>query len=419
MASMAIPLVIAGYPLVETLRTCQLQTAPTGAMRYGRAPIGCLSKSARQWTHEDRDIVTPANDLLYFSAWVNLKERPACLTVPAVAGRYFVVELLDAYTENFHNLGARNVPPEGGKVCLTGPSTTATPDSGHMRVQCPTDLVWIVGRVLVSGTEDLEAAREILDGFRLESSGALPGSVRFWHETGDAALDFFANFLQGLDDFPVPGESRETMDFLLVALGLQKRQPEGLTSMNPRAQEGLRAAFANAMAIIEAHTVSQVSKSWGYTTRLGKWNGNLLLRATAAMKGLGALCAEETIYALSDFDEASEPLTGARRYTMQFPAGALPPADAFWSVTLYGEDRFLIDNPIARYSVGDRTEGLIFDSDGSLTIPIQHAPPPTHSSNWLPAPAGAFYLILRCYHPRDELLKGRYVVPALKQVVTK
>lgn len=419
-AAMATPLVIAGYPLVETLRTCRVQTAVSKASGYGRAPFGQISASDHLWTHADRDIVTPANDLLYFCAWINLADAPALITVPPAGGRYFVIELLDAYTENFINLGIRNVPPQGARYVLHGPSTPAAATAaaaaaGAIATACPTSLVWLLGRVLVSGEADLAAAREYMERFTLDSRSTLPASVRLWQDSGDAAPDFFANLLHGMADFPAPAGGGD-LSALVTALGFKPGDGAAPAGANSRVQEGLRAAYAQGMHIIEAHTVSQTRKPWGYTTRLGRWNGSLLLRATTAMKGLGALCAEETIYAMADFDHEGEPLNGSHRYALRFASGGLPPADAFWSVSLYGADRYFVDHPARRHAVGDRTAGLTYDADGALTIPISHERPLSHAANWLPAPAAPFYLILRLYHPRAEVLSGRYVIPPVMRV---
>jgi hypothetical protein len=377
--------------------------------------MGQFSYSDHIWTHLDRDVVTPANDLLYFCAWVNLKHTPAWLTAPAPTGRYFVVELLDAYTENFMNVGTRKVPAGGGRFMLTGPSTPSQEPEDAVQIACPTDLVWLLGRVLVSGDADFEAAQQFMQGFTLQSPGGRPQSVQDWRDTGDAALDFFANLLQGAQEFPPPPGSGD-LSALHTALGLPPGDIDKLARSNARVLEGLRVAYRNGMQIIEAHTTSQTRKAWGYSTKLGRWGGNLLMRATTAFKGLGALSAEETIYAMADFDSAGLPLTGAQAYTLHFPPGQLPPADAFWSVTLYGEDRYFAANAIGRYAIGDRTEGLLLDDDGGLTLNIQHQAPPGREPNWLPTPAGSFYLILRCYQPREALLTGRYAIPPVQRV---
>lgn len=418
-AALATPLVIAGIPLIESIRTCRVQTAG-GPPGYGRAPMGRISASDHLWTDRDRDIVTPANDLLYFCAWINLAGAPAILSAPATTGRYFVMELLDAWTENFINLGTRNVPATGASFALAGPSTSGPLPVGTTRVDCPTDLVWLIGRVLVTGEDDLAAARAFMQGFRLASPvTALPACVRAWQEGGDPALDFFANLMRAAHEYPAPaidGKPGFDAHALWRALGFDPADPDSLARANSRIHAGLKAAYADGMAVVEAHTKSQGRKPWGYTTRLGKWRGNLLLRATTALKGLGALAAEETIYAMADFDRDGEGLDGAHDYVLRFAPGALPPADAFWSVSLYGEDRYFVVNPIGRFALGDRTLGLTFDADGSLSIPIQHARPTQHAKNWLPAPAGRFYLILRLYHPREEFLSGRYTIPPVARV---
>ena len=141
-----------------------------------------------------------------------------------------------------------------------------------------------------------------------------------------------------------------------------------------------------------------------------------MVRAAAAMKGLGGLAPDEAVYAMSDYDADGERLEGRHRYVLRFAAHELPPAAAFWSVSLYGEDFYFVANPIRRYAIGDRTKGLAPEADGSLTIDIQHELPARGQSNWLPAPPGRFYLILRMYHPTEEVLTRRYRIPAVRRV---
>ncbi|AGW90400.1 hypothetical protein N234_10195 [Ralstonia pickettii DTP0602] len=413
-AAAAVPLVIYGYPLLETLRTCRLQTAVSEATGYGRAPVNTLSASERQWTHEDRDIVTPANDLLYFCGWVNLADGPVTLRVPPLPqrDRYYVVELLDAHTNNFENLGPRNVPAEGGTVTLVGPGQTA---AGTHVVTCPTSLVWLLGRVLVQGPDDLGAVHAFERGFALDAPGrALPRCVSAWHETGNDGLDFFQNLFNALREFP-PAERELGAFTLLRKAGLKPEDEVEVASLRPDIRAGLENAYRQAMQLIEAHTRSQGRKSWGYSLKLGVYGDDWLQRACTAMKGLGALRADEAIYAMADFDADGEPLNGAHAYELRFPPGMLPPAQAFWSVSLYGEDRFFSANEIGRYAVGDRTPGLSMEPDGGLVIPISHRRP-AQPENWLPAPAGPFYLILRLYHPAPAFIEGQYRIPAVRRV---
>ena len=414
-AAAALPLVIYGYPLIETLRTCRVQTSVEAATGYGRAPVNVLSASTRQWTHEDRDIVTPANDLLYFCGWIDLSDGPVTLQVPPLSepDRYYVVELLDAHTNNFENLGPRNVPAEGAAVKLVGPGQQA---GAGRAVACPTSLVWLIGRVLVQGEQDLPAAHAFEQGFRLDAPaiGRQPQCVRLWRETGDAALDFFHNLFQALREFPPSPEERGLLT-LLRRLGIRLEDEVDIAALRPAVQAGLVSAYRQGMDLIEAHTRSQGRKSWGYSLKLGVYGDDWLMRATTAMKGLGALRADEAVYAMADFDADGQPLTGAGTYELRFPAGHLPPAQAFWSVSLYGEDRFFTANAIGRYAIGDRTPGLRYEDDGSLAIAISHARPAS-IDNWLPAPAGPFYLILRLYHPSPAFIAGQYVIPPVRRI---
>lgn len=414
-AAAALPLVIYGYPLIETLRTCRLQTSVDAPTRYGRAPMNMLSASARQWTHEDRDIVTPANDLLYFCGWLNLADGPVTIHVPALpdADRYYVVELLDAHTNNFANLGPRNVPREGANVEIVGPGQRG---SGVHVVEAPTTLVWIIGRVLVTGPDDLARANAFEQGFQVAQSAgpARPASVAQWQDTGDAGVDFFQNLFRAMRDFP-PSAQEQGLFTLLRKVGLRLEDDAEVAALRPSIVNGLRSAYAQGMALIEAHTRSQGHKAWGYSMRLGIYGDDWLLRACTAMKGLGALRADEAVYAMADFDADGAPLHGQHRYELRFAPGMLPPAEAFWSVSLYGEDRYFSANEIGRYAVGDRTPGLRMEPDGTLVIPIGHARP-ADDANWLPAPDGPFYLILRLYHPSAGFIAGQYTIPAVRRI---
>lgn len=407
----ATPLAIYGYPLVEVMRTCALHTRPDATSPL-RAPFNTIHASMRRWTHEDRDIVTPANDFLYLNGWIDLSAGPVTLDIPAAeAGRYFVIELLDAFTNNFVNLSARTLGKDAWRVVLHLPEQQPEGEAQHT-VACPTALVWLLGRVLVTGDADLPAAQRMAAGFRLSGTRTDgPACVSAWCNTGDAALDFFQNLFNALRD--VPPRADETGLFgLLARAGLRYDEAVDIAALPLVTQHGLRLAYAEAMRLIEAHTQSRARRNWGYSVQLGQYGSDYLLRACTAMKGLGALSADEAVYALADFDETGQRLDGTHGYELVFAPGGLPPVDALWSLSLYGADRFFVGNPIGRHAIGDRTPGLQYDADGGLRIVIQHDAP-SSSANWLPAPAAPFYLILRFYHPRAEFLDGRYTIPAI------
>jgi len=432
---------IYGYPLMEVWRTCRQQTllgdlpSESGSDIRG-LPFNTLHHSPRPSTHEDRDVVTPANDLLYSLAWIHLADGPVLLTVPSSrkhGGRYFVLALYDAHTENFANLGARNCSLEGETVLLTGPSSTIPEHLAHYRaIPCPTNLVWLIGRTVTGDTTDRPAARALQADIALTPAPGTPANTRpkaidqWVGQAYDAmtalseqsrpletiAADFFTNFCHILHE--TPGRTEDSgllawfgkaglhpslaMQWQQLAEPVRKGLIEGM-------QDGVCTMLATAAGI-------QRPQPWRMTATTGRYGSEYLGRALTAYLGLGALATDEAIYAAAHFDANCQPLTGEKRYTLHFAADNLPPAEAFWSVTLYDADRFLYGNPITRHAIGDRTPGLHYESDGSLQIDISHRPPVNGTANWLPAPTGRFYLILRMYWP-DERIKG-WNIPALQ-----
>ena len=411
----AVPAFVAGYALLEAVRTCRLQTAP-GAPAYGRAPFNTVGHSAQRWTDRDRDIVTPANDLLYSNAWIDLRRGPAILTVPAQTGRYFVLELMDIYTNNFHNIGTRNVPTEGGRFALMREDDTSDPPAGTIAIRCPSSLVWLLGRVLVDDEADLPAARALQSGFAMQGSATpgAPASGAQWQQGGDPAMDFLANLARALHDFPPPASQRGVFDALAGA-HVPLRADGRLDGLRPGVAEALQLAYEAAMRIVEGHTRSLSRAAGRVSTRLGRYGDDLMLRAATAFKGLGALAAEEAVYALTDFDHEGQPLHGAHTYRIRFEDGGQLPADAFWSISLYGADRCFAANPLGRHALGNRSP-LEREADGSLVLHVSHQPPPGPQCNWLPAPDAPFYLILRMYHPQQRLFDGLYRFPAMERL---
>lgn len=424
--AIALQAFIWGYPLIESVRTCRLTTVPgdsraapqateTGLGRL-RMPINAFMYSDAPATDRSRDVVTPANDLLYATAWLNLAGGPVLLRTPQPTGRYFVMSLLDAYTNNFRNLGTREVGDRSRCFAIVGPRWTGELPADAIEVRAPTDLVWMLGRVLVDDFDDLQAARALQRGFTLQTlpSAAVPrpSCVEAWREPepGESpARVFFENLARAVADNP-PDAAERPLVAWFEQIGLTAGAP-WVPPASPAAQAAIERGWHNGLAYIEHMTRSPRAKPWALSFRLGRWDNDYVPRATVAMKGLGALSGDEALYAMSDFDGERAPLSGANDYVLHFPAGEEPPCDAFWSVTMYGEDFFLVPNEIGRFAIGDRTRGVRRDPDGGLTLRIQHAAP-AETSNWLPAPAGRFYLILRLYQPRAEV-RG-WTIPPLQ-----
>ncbi len=432
-----------GYPLLETYRTCRKQTDPRDAgaardlnMDVRGMPCNTLHHGRRPSTDQDRDVVTPANDLLYTLSWIHLADGPQLITVPSAAAhgqRYFVLALYDAYTENFANIGARNSRPEGETVVLVGPDGHV-PEAlqGHRVLRCPTNLVWLIARIVVGEESDWPAARRLQSDITLSpapgtSASVRPPAVEHWvgepidamaamlensEPAAQVAPRFFANFCQALAEAPGRVEDRGLVAWF-GQVGLRPQARFDWQALDEPVRAGLIEGFADGVNLVGAMGRNRRPKPWMMVPTTGRYGNEYLGRARTAYLGLGALATDEAVYASAHFDAHQEPLDGRRRYVLRFPAGELPPVDAFWSVTLYDGDRFLYANAIHRHAIGDRTPGLRLEADGSLQLELSHAQP-ADTRNWLPAPAGRFYLILRMYHPRDGLKS--WAIPGVQPV---
>ncbi len=427
-----------GYPLVEMLRTCRLQTStdPAEVVAW-RAGIDRIQHVERAATAADRDVVTRANDLLYTTGWINLANGPRLLHVPSPRAhqrRYFVLALYDAWTTNFDNPGLRTSPPEGETVLLLGPGAPAdtSAPAGARVIRSPTNLVWMIARIVVGSGDDIPLARALQADIRLEvpattDSGLAPAAVRDWHgpaqdtmvalqerphDAAAVAGAFFTNLCRGLADNPPPAADAGLADWFgrgkLVA-----GAAFDWAWLDAPLRDGLQQGLEDGAALLLSGSRSHLARPWATSFSLGRYGNNYLVRALTAYKGLGALDSVEAVYSMGDFDSAKQPLHGDHAYQLRFEPGDLPPVDAFWSITLYDADRFLYANAMQRYSIGDRTPGLQRDPDGGLTLSIRHGAP-AEPANWLPAPRGSFYLILRMYNPRAEVRGWR--IPALHAI---
>ena len=373
-------------------------------------------------------VVTPNNDTLYTNAWFDLIDEALVIDVPDTAGRYYVLGLLDFFTNPFASLGQRMTGTAARSFLLTGPNWRGTVPAefavAGTHVACPTPWVWMIGRLLVDGPADLPAVHALQDGVRLRTLSAwLAGSDdtttprRFDPQCDSKAPLEAMRFAQvvgrALQDNPPPANER-----VLLA----RWDQAGLTD-GPK-QPGQLAALQRSLGAIEpwlrAQSLGDQEQTGWQTMPLleASFGADYRLRACVALKYIGALESREATYPMAHVDSEGRSLSGQHAYVLRFAPGQAPPVEAFWSLTMYGSHDFmLVDNPIARYAIGDRTPELQKDADGGLTICIQHAAPDDKHglANWLPAPEGDFYLCLRAYVPRAEMFDGRYRLPMLQR----
>lgn len=363
---------------------------------------------------EGRTITSPNNDTLYSSAWLDLTKGPVTLTVPPTGDRYISVAGMNMYTDNDFVLGTRATGGAGGRYTIVGPGQAG---AGPNTVRLNTAHGWVLARTLVDGPEDLKAVHEIQDGLRL--SGPVGAATRAYATRQSPALDYFAALAELLKSDPPP--ATDGVLFGRVGrLGLTAAGVFDPKRFDAAAVAELEAGIAEAKRAIQTMRPGASVQGWTYPRHtLGYFHQDYLFRAAVALIGLAALPPAEAMY-MQPVADQGRIVTGEGPYRLHFAAGQLPPVAAFWSLTMYQPTTdgqfFLVENPIKRYSIGDRTPGLKTNADGSLDIWIARADPGgDRRANWLPAPSsGPFSLSLRAYLPSADFQDGRYRLPALQ-----
>ena len=381
-------------------------------------------------------VVAPNVDTLYSSAWLDLSEEPMVLSVPDTHGRYYLMPMLDAWTNVFASPGKRTTGTGKGDFAVVGPNWKGTLPQGVQKIQAPTDLVWIIGRTQTNGKSDYQAVNEIQDQYRLVPLSVFSGGQSKSEKPFPAlkidpkispaqnvsqldGVTFFKWLTMFMKSSP-PLAADGPMVAKLKELGIEPGKdfnpsPENIAAIN----EGAMAGFAKIIARSKEPfgiTINGWNTVTNTTEQLGTYGTRYLFRSFVALMGLGANLTLDAIYPRALADTNGQPYTGASSYVIHMEKDQIPPVDAFWSLTMYNEKQFLIKNPINRFAIGDRDK-LKFNADGSLDIYVQTEDPGAEKrDNWLPAPAGRFNLFFRLYWPKDQALDGKWIIPALKKV---
>lgn len=434
-AALAADAFVYGFPLVFDVQQVD---------RFAREGIGAVPATPfNEFGHADAlagpetTFVSVNNDTVYSIANVDTSGGPVRLDVPDSAGRYYVLQFVDAWTNNFAYVGHRATGTAAGSFLLVPPGWDGVAPEGVSAIRFPTAVGTIVGRWAVNGEADLPAVRALQA--RLTLSAAQPGAgVPEPDPDVPEELAFFEQLRAWMRAFP-PAERDRVYEQRFEPLGLLAsaspyRDPEPGLATDLR--EGLAAGREQLERALTS-TPSPKQNGWDLTYHVFDYNldffevgalddprwkvadgpARYLLRAGAARGGLWGNHGYEAAYAMVYVDGDGQPLDGAHKYQLRFET--LPPCRAFWSVTMYDTpDFFLVENPIDRYSIGDRTPGLQPASEGSLTIVMQHDEPddPAQRANWLPSPAGTFRPILRMYEPDDAVFDGAFELPPITRV---
>ncbi len=402
-----------GYPLVETGRYLKLSQDKGFGFNQFYLNARLATPSLK--------VAGPNIDTIYGFAWLDLAKEPVVLGVPDTADRYYSIQLIDAYENVFAYVGRRETGTKAGTYVIAPPGWTGQAPAGVKVIQSPTSLVFALTRTLVRNAKDAEVAAELQKHYRLAPLSGWPAAAKDGVVQDDVlnilpVLDiagsgpgFFDELNALVKAYPPTGQ--EAANFAkLASLGLGT----DAFAANRPSDAVLADALKRAQAKIKAVNVAEVENGWRVNKHITRFIEDPAERAATNAYGPGAHIAEEALYFSAVGDAESQPLSGANSYTLTFAKGQLPPVDGFWSLILYGPDFFLVDNPLDRYGINDRTPGLKRNADGGLTLVISHTAP-KDTANWLPAPEGRFQLLFRTYQPEAPLLDGRYKLPPLKR----
>jgi hypothetical protein len=373
-------------------------------------------------TPTNREVVSPNNDTLYDNTWLDLADGPLVIDLPNMGERYWTLGFLDLWTNPFAYAGRRTTGNRAQKLFVHGPRWHGAVSEGMVRIAAPGDDLWVIGRMLVDPNEaDLAAAHQLQDAFAIRCDG---DSSLAWKRTE-------TGFDGRRTEMPEPAAFLRAVAAALVrnpapageAALLERYAAFGLSDGRPAVDAQAREAFASALPQVyatlrEDAQATSLGGGWHVpvTIRTG-YGSDYATRARVARNLIGALGIEEAMYPMCEVDAEGHALDGRASYEMLFAPGQAPQVDAFWSMTMYRRRNCLmVENPIERYSIGDRTPGLQWLPDGSLRIRLQ-ACDPGLGHNWLPTPADdEFYVVLRLYQPRAAHLQMRFAYPPLRRL---
>ncbi len=429
----AIEAYIFGYPLVLMDLTRQTLTN-VAKPSENAAP---LNQFCHKRTFPDPSltaVVSPNADMLYSFSFLDLAREPLVLSIPEMDGRYYLMLLLDAWTNVFAAPGTRTTGSDQSDFAITGPAWKGQAPKGLKEIKSSTNMVWMIGGTQTNGKRDYAAVNAIQDLYKLTPMSQFgkqytpPDDVdvdlQMDMRTPPVEQVFKLNASQFFGRLnalmktnpPAPADAGALQRF--AAIGVNPGLPFSLRTFDPLIgnQVASSVAAAQARIIAEARKPhSDLRNGWEFMGDVGRYGTNYLWRAVVAFVELGANLPEDAIHPRATRDSDGQPLNGSRSYEVRFQKGQLPPVNAFWSITMYNDKQFFVPNPLHRYAIGDRDK-IEFNNDGSLTIYIQHESPGREKeANWLPAPADGFNLIMRLYWPRKEIINGSWMPPRIER----
>jgi hypothetical protein len=420
---------IYGFPMVDNYRVQYSYFVDTDNPEY-KGAWNTVHSTARVYTPADTAIQTPNSDTPYSALGADLRAEPLVLRVPPIeAGRYYSLQFVDGYTQNFAYVGSRATGNGAGTYLLTGPGWAgATPEGVDAVIRSDTDFVLVLYRTQLFGPDDLGQVETIQAGYIAQPLSAFleqpapppapaidfPGALSADEQKTSPRFFELMDFLLGFAPTLV-AEREVRARFARIGVGAGFHA-EALTSeMLSAIEAGMADAWAELGTLKRQIDARQVTAGQLFGTK-DDLKGNYLYRMAGAALGIYGNSVQEAMYPVLATDADGQSLSGADNYTLTFAAGQLPPVNAFWSVTMYKmPESLLVDNPIDRYLINSpMLAALVKDPDGGVTIYVQHSSPGAdREANWLPAPPGPFVAAMRLYWPKVEALDGTWQPPKM------
>ncbi|MGL4558597.1 MAG: DUF1254 domain-containing protein, partial [Afipia sp.] len=423
---------IYGFPLVDSYRVQYSYFVDRGGPEY-KADWNTLFNNARVYTPDDKSIQTPNSDTPYSYVGVDLRAEPVVFTVPAVEkGRYYSLQFIDMYTFDFAYVGSRATGNGAGSYLLAGPKWKGRKPKGIKAIiPSETELAFVLYRTQLFNPADIENVKKIQAGYKVQTlsqflgtpSPAAAPAVDFVKpltpELERTSLQFF-NVLNFILRFCPTHPSETALMARFARIGVGAGKPFDAGALSPEMRKALEDGMADAWKAFAEYKETQIDtgkKASGdaFGTRAALKN-NYMDRMGAAVLGIYGNAKQEAMYPAYFVDATKQKLDGANRYALRFAPGQLPPVNAFWSLTLYELPASLLyANKLNRYLINSpMLPNLKRDADGGITLYVQNeSPGADKEANWLPAPKGPFFAVMRLYWPKPDALNGKWKAPTL------
>ena len=434
--STAVDAYIYGYPLV-TMDMTRKQMTNIAAPDAGHAPMGQLVRMRTYPAVDYHAVTAPNADTLYTTAWLDVSGEPWIFSVPDMGDRYYLLPMLDGWTDVFQVPGKRTTGGEAQMYAITGPGWTGTLPKGVTEYKSPTGLVWILGRIYCTGTpDDYAKVHALQDKFSLvplSSYGKpykpLPGEVDANFDMKTAvrdqvdvlSVDDYFNYLAKLMKTNPPAADDAPIVAKMATIGLVPGQDFDPSKLGAFDKEAIKTVPKLAQVKIMEYfkKAAEPANGWMYLTRnIGVYGTEYLQRALVTAIGLGANRPQDAIYPTSQKDAAGREYDGNKNYVMHFDKGQMPPVNGFWSLTMYDATYFFVPNPLNRYTLSQRNK-FVTNADGSVDLYLQaDSPGKAKEANWLPAPKAKFTPMLRLYWPKEtppSIIDGTWKPPAIEE----